>query len=361
MIRSAPRSFLALALLAIVTLVAACGPAVGALGTPATPEPTPVESLPLASGDATPDLSSPSADELPTDDPVITPSTGPSATPASTGSPASTRSPAPPASPAATARPTPRPTAAPTGTSIVRAYFVMGSFTGNEGLVPVLREVPQTKAVATAAMRALLKGPNDAETAGRPAMYTAIPDGTTLLGLSIKDRVATVNLSQEFESGGGSASALARLAQVTYTLTQFPTVDEVLFQLDGEPVTVFGAEGVVLDHPVGRADFHDQLPAIFVDRPAWGASLGNPGIVSGLANVFEATFIVELRDARDVTIARRQVMATCGTGCWGTFRTSVPYTVGKGQWGTLRVYDKSAKDGSVENLTEYLVWLTPAG
>jgi germination protein M len=350
-----PRMLLGLALLAVLALLAACGPTVGALGTPATPEPTPVESVPLASGDATPDLSSPSVDEVPTDDPTIGPSTGPSAIPASTGSPAASPS------PAATPRPTPRPTAAPVGTSIVRAYFVMGSFTGNEGLVPVLREVPQTKGVATAAMRALLKGPNDAEMAGRPAIYTAIPDDTTLLGLSIKDGVATVNLSKEFESGGGSASALARLAQVTYTLTQFPTVDKVLFQLDGEPVTVFGAEGVVLDHPVGRADFHDQLPAIFVDRPAWGANLGNPGIVSGLANVFEATFMVELRDARDVTVARRQVMASCGTGCWGTFRTSLPYTVSKGQWGTLRVYDKSAKDGSVENLTEYLVWLAPAG
>ena len=34
-------------------------------------------------------------------------------------------------------------------------------------------------------------------------MYTDIPDGTKLLGLSIKDGVATVDLSAEFESGGG--------------------------------------------------------------------------------------------------------------------------------------------------------------
>ena len=118
--------------------------------------------------------------------------------------------------------------------------------------------MPQTKAVATAAMRELLAGPDEAEMAARPAMYTAIPDGTTLLGISIADGIATVNLSQEFESGGGSASMQARVAQVIYTLTQFPTVSSVRFQLDGVPVTALGGEGLVLDAPVGRADFRNQ-------------------------------------------------------------------------------------------------------
>ena len=53
-------------------------------------------------------------------------------------------------------------------------------------------------------------------------------------------------------------------------------------------------------------------------------------------------------------------MASCGTGCWGTFKVDLAYTVAKGQYGTLRVYDRSAKDGSPENITEYPVWLTPA-
>jgi len=192
-------------------------------------------------------------------------------------------------------------------------------------------------------------------------MYTVVPPGTRLLGLSIDNSVATVNLSREFESGGGSASMLGRLAQVVYTLTQFPTVDGVRFQLDGVPVTVFGGEGVVLDHAVGRADYRDQVPAIFVDRPAWNAALGNPGKVSGVANVFEATFRVRLLDAAGGILADQQVMASCGTGCWGTFEAPVTYDVAKTQWGTLRVFALSAKDGTPANVTEYPVWLTPAG
>ncbi|MEO8463075.1 MAG: GerMN domain-containing protein, partial [Chloroflexota bacterium] len=171
----------------------------------------------------------------------------------------------------------------------VRAYFFLGSFTHPAGLAPVLRESDFTPAMATAAMNALLEGPASAEVNASPAMYTTIPAGTRLLGLTIANGVATVNLSREFESGGGSASVLGRLGQVVFTLTQFPTVDSVAFELDGQPVTVFSGEGVVLDHPVGRSDFADQLPAIWVDEPAWGAAIGNPARIVGMANVFEAT------------------------------------------------------------------------
>ena len=331
-------------LLLVTALVAACSPSVGALGTPAAPPATAEPSLEVPSGDATPDLSSPEPTTTPE------PSASASASPGASSSPTATP----------TQRPTATPAPAASGTSVVRAYFVLGSFTDNEGLAPVLREVPQTKAVATAAMRELLAGPDEAEMAARPAMYTAIPDGTTLLGISIADGIATVNLSQEFESGGGSASMQARVAQVTYTLTQFPTVTGVRFQLDGVPVTALGGEGIVLDQPVGRDDFRDQLPAIFVDRPAWGASLGNPGTVSGEANVFEATFQVELLDAGGRTLLGKTVTASCGTGCWGSFRTSLAYSVARGQWGTLRVFESSAQDGSEINVTEYPVWLTPA-
>ena len=151
-----------------------------------------------------------------------------------------------------------------------------------------------------------------------------------------------------------------RLAQVVYTLTQFSTVRSVVFQIEGETVTVFGSEGIVLDGPVGRAQYYDQLPAIFVDRPAFGAALVNPGHVSGNADVFEATFRVAILGAAGKSLVDQQVMATCGTGCRGTFDVTISYTVAKGQWGTLRVYNPSAKDGTPEDIREYPVWLAPA-
>jgi hypothetical protein len=235
------------------------------------------------------------------------------------------------------------------GTTLVRAYFVLGSFTDNAGLAPVLREIPATTGVAAAAMRQLLAGPNAAELGARPAMYTAIPAATRLLGLAIQGGVATVDLSSEFDTGYSPAKPDARFAQVTYTLTQFATVKTVNFELDGSPIP----------GPSTRADFHDMLPAIFVDHPAWGAGAGNPVAVSGVANVFEATFRVQVKDAGGRILADQQVQASCGTGCWGTFSASVAYAVSRSQWGTLRVFDLSAKDGTPTDVTEYPVWLTP--
>jgi germination protein M len=273
------------------------------------------------------------------------PSSEPSAEPAS---------PEPSETPSATPTPTPTPTSEPGGATSVRIYLFM-----DEKLVPVRRSIDATKAVGRAALNALFAGPSDEEAAASPPLTTSIPDGTILLGLDIADGLATVDLSREFESGGGSASMSGRLAQVVYTLTQFPTVDRVAFELDGEPVTVFSGEGIVLDGPSTREDYEALLPSVFVERPTWGATLGNPVRVSGIANVFEAVFFVEVRDEDGHTLAKQRVMATCGTGCWGTFDVSIPYDVSSRQPGSLVTYNLSAKDGSIEDERSYPVTLVP--
>lgn len=250
------------------------------------------------------------------------------------------------------------PSASP-ATTVVRAYFYYGGELGTAGLVPLLREVPETRAVATAAMQALLEGPTSDES-GEREITSAVPDGSRLLGLTIEDGVATVDLSSEFESGGGSMSVFVRLGQVVYTLTQFPTVQTVRLEIEGQPVTVFSSEGVILDGPLGRDQYADLLPAIFVDRPAYGAAIGNPARVTGSANVFEASFLVTLLDGEGNQILETPAMATCGTGCRGTFDVTLPYSVPAAGWGTLRVWEASAMDGSPQNVRDYPVWLTPA-
>jgi hypothetical protein len=130
-------------------------------------------------------------------------------------------------------------------------------FARGEQLVSEPRTHAATPRVATSAIDALLAGPTPAERASGDG--TAIPEGTRLLGVSIKDGVANVDLTSEYQSGGGSLSMQVRLGQVVYTLTQFPTVKSVRFALDGTPVNVFSSEGIVLDHPVGRSDYKDLV------------------------------------------------------------------------------------------------------
>ncbi len=129
----------------------------------------------------------------------------------------------------------------------------------------VVRAV-DTPDVAANAIRALIAGPTDAEADND--LSTALPSDTLLLGLTIEGGLATIDLSREFESGGGSFAILSRLAQVVYTLTQYDSVDEVLFHLDGQPVEVFSGEGVVLGDPVDGSDYTTILPIIAGPDPS---------------------------------------------------------------------------------------------
>lgn len=209
-------------------------------------------------------------------------------------------------------------------------------------------------------LRELLRLPGADEQNAVPAMSSAIPVGTELLGVSVSEGVAAVDLSPVFESGGGSFSVLARLAQVVYTATRFEDVDAVLFEIEGEPVTLFSGEGLELDGPQTRDDYRDFIPMIFVDEPTYGGTLGNPAHLAGEAAVFEAVFQAAITDSEGLIIAQPPyLMTTNGVG-WGTFDDTIAYDVDVAQWGSLIVWEESARDGSQINVREYPVWLTPA-
>jgi germination protein M len=180
-----------------------------------------------------------------------------------------------------------------------------------KGLVERTRAHEQTVRVATAALQELLAGPTRGERGGS-AVTTAIPRGTRLLGIGIESGIATVDLSSQFQAGGGSESLQLRLAQVVYTLTQFPTVKMVRFQLDGTPVDVLSSRGIVVDRPVGRRDYGSPdcagVPSskqgfIVVNQPRSGAHVGNGSSVSGCSSTFEGTVNWDLKTEDGVTVS----------------------------------------------------------
>lgn len=122
-------------------------------------------------------------------------------------------------------------------------YYLIG-----EELIPLRRTVPATPAIATAALSQLLWPPIPGNL---PGYTTAIPTPeevlaypgrepgwgprVRLLGLTIKDGVATANLSPEIRAyGGGSARVQHIRDQITRTLLQFPTVRTVRIAVAGQ-------------------------------------------------------------------------------------------------------------------------------
>jgi germination protein M len=232
-----------------------------------------------------------------------------------------------------TTAPTSGGTTAPTPAAS-RVYQVW--FTRGDALALTWQEGEGTRAVAGAALERLLAGPTETGDS------TAIPEGTRLLGINLENGVATVDLSSEFESGGGSRSMFMRLAQVVYTVTQFDTVKSVRFRLDGADVDVFSSEGIVLDKPLTRKNYEDLLPPIVVESPASGETVSSPFTVSGFANVFEANVTLRLLDASGQELVHTFTTATCGTGCVGTFEKALSFAVDGAQAGVLVVADDDA-------------------
>jgi hypothetical protein len=202
--------------------------------------------------------------------------------------------------------------------TLLRLYFLRDGKLG-----PVARSVPATPAVGTAALQTLLAGPSADDRAN--GFTTALPTDAAVTGLRIADGVATVDVQGDISHAG--------LAQIVYTLTQFPTVKEV------RPSRSLGGATSYT-----RADFEDVTPAILVESPLPGDRVMSPLAVRGTANTFEATFDLEMLNSSGVRIAWRVVTATSGSGQRGTFDTTISFPHTGGSL-TLLAYEVSAATG----------------
>ena len=257
----------------------------------------------------------------------------------------------------ASAAPSPsgqQPTATP-AQGPAREIGLQAWFSRNGKLFVTNRTVPATTGIGQAALDRMLTGPSAAEYAA--GLRSRIPAGTTVRGVRISAGIATVDLSSSFESAASPSAMPLRIAQVVYTLTQFPTVTGVRFAINGQGVTVVG--GVPVQSPQTRAMYRGYLPAITVRSPVIGARVTSAVTVSGTADVFEATVSVRIVDAAGHEIARTFTTASCGTGCRGDYSVTVSYSVPRTQPGTIEVFESSAKDGRPVNVQLIPVTLAP--
>ncbi|MBE3576365.1 MAG: GerMN domain-containing protein [Limnochordales bacterium] len=109
-----------------------------------------------------------------------------------------------------------------------------------------------------AAIEALLAGPTPQERAR--GLHSEIPAGTRLRNLRVNRGIAFVDLSAAFESGGGSLSVRARVAQLLYTATQFPEIaDRVRILIEGEARETITGEGLIVSEPLSRREYPTTL------------------------------------------------------------------------------------------------------
>ncbi len=244
-------------------------------------------------------------------------------------------------------------TTLPTVTEEFPVYFFFDGFPVEPGpyLAPIARsgsgEIGDTLA-------ALLEGVTDAE--AEMGLSSPIPEGTTLLGVEVADGTAAIDLSAEFESGGGSLSVLGRVAQVVYTATWFDGVDSVEFLIDGIAVDVLTGEGLVVDRPQTRADYVDLLPALFVDEPYWGSVVASPVALSGLAVADSGLIRYVVVDADGLIVAEGDLTTLAGERDEFGLTIDIPDLPHPGL-GSIIVFEV-ATDGTQRHVVEYPLTIT---
>lgn len=136
----------------------------------------------------------------------------------------------------------------------VRLFFVQLNNDGSVTRKEVVRTIPKSNSPLTAAINSLLEGPNSDDVIQN--CMTLIPSGTRLISASVKDKVATLNFSDDFEFNPYGVDGLVnQLMQVVYTACSFSSVNSVQFIIDGQKKEYLGSEGIWIGTPLTVTSF----------------------------------------------------------------------------------------------------------
>ncbi len=139
-------------------------------------------------------------------------------------------------------------------TMTLKLFFMTINSDGSITRKEMSRIMKKSQSPLRDAINALIEGPDEAEL--KAGCRTLISKGTKLRGASVKDGIAVLNFSGEFEFNQyGIEGSLGQLQQIVYTATAFPTVESVLFLIDGEKKEYLSSEGVWIGSPLNRSNF----------------------------------------------------------------------------------------------------------
>ncbi len=133
-------------------------------------------------------------------------------------------------------------------------YFIRVTDDGRTYPQRVVRPVAYDQSPLTETIRALIAGPSGEEL--DEGLLNLIPSDTQLISAHVDGGVAYLNFNQSFRFNPmGAEGTVAQLQQIIYSSTEFPTVSEVQFLIEGEKLDYVGGDGIFIGEPLGRNAF----------------------------------------------------------------------------------------------------------
>lgn len=134
----------------------------------------------------------------------------------------------------------------------VRVFFTKSSEEKKLALVNVKRPVEKDSAPLEVAIKELLLGPTGEES--EEGIRTEIPVGTRLIKVEESNDDILVDLSNQFLTGGGSASVQLRYIQLFKTLEVLAPGKKVYLHIEGSEPKTIGGEGLEVIQPLRKIE-----------------------------------------------------------------------------------------------------------
>jgi germination protein M len=135
-----------------------------------------------------------------------------------------------------------------------RIYFTRIDKNDSLVLTNVSRSIKYSDSPLTGTLNSLLIGPSKSEKTS--SIISNIPQNSKILSVVIKNNIAYINFSKEFEFNQyGRESTVNQLKQIVFTATEFANIKSVQFMIEGKIKNYLGGEGVIINKPLTRDDF----------------------------------------------------------------------------------------------------------
>ena len=133
-------------------------------------------------------------------------------------------------------------------------YFIRVTDDGHTYPQRIVRPVAYDESPLTETIRALINGPSGEEL--DEGLLNLIPANTQLISAHVSGGVAYLNFNQSFRFNPmGAEGTVGQLQQIIYSSTEFPTVLQVQFLIEGEKLDYVGGDGIYIGAPLGRDAF----------------------------------------------------------------------------------------------------------
>jgi germination protein M len=104
----------------------------------------------------------------------------------------------------------------------------------NGFVVPVNTKIPWEEGIAKATLRSMVVGSDVEKRIAMSGLHGVLPEGTEIRGMSIKDGLCRVDFSKNILNTSSYDQEENMISAITYTLTEFPTIDKVELLVEGQ-------------------------------------------------------------------------------------------------------------------------------